>query len=393
MISFLNLVIVISIIFSIYSRNLKAEQVVSFPKPIVGCTHNNFTYNPGDKFDDGCEAKCICQSHGHIECVPRCAPDPGYDELFCKLLTDPDDPECCKISVCDKKDQEVDKSGIHIDLAEAYNSTSVKVRVVIPNADNQTNSHLSVLYSMMTLNETESEKVNDSRHWETVNVDGEIIKSIASDVFEIDVAGLVPQTDYFIKITHFNSSSNTVFVRTFPPGVDITFNGCFHGNQTYEAGQVFYSGCEYKCVCKEGGLRECEERCPVYIDTVGYENCDWVPAPEDPCCTVPDCDKENKKKESHDGEAEPFCIGEDNKVYNVGITWEYGTCLKRVCKCLLMSNGSTTVECEGGCAPLPSNAQNATPECPSPQLITPKDPCLCPYVVCHNNINRKFIQL
>lgn len=171
---------------------------------------------------------------------------------------------------------------------------------------------------------------------------------------------------------------------------DVLVSGCFHGNKTYETGEIFFLGCEYKCICREGGLTECEERCPIYIDTVGYENCEWGPAPEDPCCTVPLCDKENKKPLPHDSNSEPFCMSEGGKVFAVGQSWESGTnCMKKFCQCAILPNGTTTVRCRGGCAPLPANAMQPTPECPDPRLITPDHECLCPYVVCNNNLNRK----
>lgn len=357
-----------------------------------GCLHHNKTYKEGDSFNIECQLKCLCQSGGRVQCLPRCATEPGYDENFCRLVTDPDDPECCKISVCDKKDIPIDKPEIIIDSAEAFNSTSVKLRVMIPILKNGfLGSTLKLLHSIVSINETESEKDNDSRKWNTIEIAEEAIKVIATDIYEVDIGGLASQTDYLMRIVFNQTSSNTVFVRTYPPGIDISFNGCFHGNQTIEVGQVFYEGdCEYKCVCREGGLRECEERCPVYIDSVGYENCDWGPAPDDPCCTVPICDKSKKKNTSDDPDAEPFCLSEGGKVYKIGQSWDTGTsCLKKSCQCALLQNGTTAVQCKGGCATLPANAQQPNEQCPSPQIVQPDDPCICPYVVCHNNINRK----
>ena len=364
----------------------------SHHRPIDGCLHENKTFKEGESFTIECQLKCLCQSEGRVQCQPRCAPDPGYDETMCRLVTDPDDPECCKISVCDKKDMINDKPEIIIDSAEAFNSTSVKLRVIIPILKNGIlASTLNLLYSVVPVNETESEKESESRKWNTTEISEEAIKVIATDIYEVDIGGLDSQTDYLMRITFNHTSSNTVFVRTYPPGIDITFNGCFHGNQTIEVGQVFFEGeCEYKCVCREGGLRECEERCPVYIDAVGYENCEWGPAPDDPCCTIPICDKSKKKNVPDDPDTEPFCVSEAGKVYKIGQSWDTGTsCLKKSCQCALLSNGTTAVQCKGGCAALPDNARQPSEQCPSPQIVQPDDPCICPYVVCHNNINRK----
>ena len=130
---------------------------------------------------------------------------------------------------------------------------------------------------------------------------------------------------------------------------------------------------------------------PVYIDAVGYENCDWGPAPDDPCCTVPICDKPNKKNTPEDPDAEPFCVSEGGKVYKIGQSWDTGTkCLKKSCQCTLLPNGTTEAQCKGGCASLPANAQQPSVECPAPQIVQPDDPCICPYVICHNNMNREL---
>lgn len=73
--------------------------------------------------------------------------------------------------------------------------------------------------------------------------------------------------------------------------VKSVFQGCFHHNQSYNLGEVFYQGCEHKCICREKGFIECQDRCAVYIDTIGYEGCDWIQSEEDPCCSVPLCNR------------------------------------------------------------------------------------------------------
>ena len=63
---------------------------------------------------------------------------------------------------------------------------------------------------------------------------------------------------------------------------------------------------------------------------------------------------------------------------------EGNPCLRKTCKCLLLPNQTTVIECEGGCGDIPSSALTSSRDCYRPQLIHPQDPCLCPYVVCNN---------
>lgn len=72
-------------------------------------------------------------------------------------------------------------------------------------------------------------------------------------------------------------------------GVRGVLGVCVHRNRSYAEGEVFVDGCELRCVCREGGLLECRDRCEVFIDTVGFEGCEWLPSEEDPCCVVPVC--------------------------------------------------------------------------------------------------------
>ena len=54
-------------------------------------------------------------------------------------------------------------------------------------------------------------------------------------------------------------------------------------------------------------------------------------------------------------------------------------------------NNVTEIKCKNNHCPeiLPS-VLKPNDDCPSPKLIQTNDPCVCPYVVCENNINRKY---
>ena len=266
------------------------------------------------------------------------------------------------------------------------------------------------------------EDENSKLEWIRKDVDGGSMRQIGPRSFEFEVSSLAPATEYLIKITSRrgadNLTSNTLLVRTFPPGIDSSFSGCFHGNKTYEVGQIFFDGCAYKCTCREGGIRECEERCPVYVDTIGYDDCLWKPAPDDPCCTVPVCERNHTLPSSTStttqmtpmstvatqsspmtsmttAQSSPlplrqFCVlGEE--VFAIGRTWQdFSECIKKSCTCLLLPNGTTAIQCMSGCPEIPPSALKPSIECSKPSLITPNNPCLCPYVVCHKSKNRKF---
>ncbi|RWS13599.1 epidermal cell surface receptor-like protein [Dinothrombium tinctorium] len=368
---------------------------ISVEKPLIGagCHHNGITYKTNESFTEGCESRCKCKPGAKLECKPRCPTFVGdSDKKFCQLMPDPDDPECCKIAVCDVREgARKDNPSIILDSAEPFNSSSAILRVILPkeNVSNETQLELNYakVDSEMTV-ENEKLKLN----WIIKIINKDTIKSAANNGHEIRVDDLSPATEYFIKVVNLkdNSSSNTVVVRTYPKGIDSSFNGCFHGNKTYEVGEQFFDGCEYKCICREGGLRECEERCPVYIDTVGYENCEWGLAPDDNCCTVPICDKVPKlpKKPLIEPESEHFCAAKNGKIYTLDQTWEEGEgCLKKRCKCVQLSNGTVSENCKGGCATIPPSALKPTLECQKPEMVIPDDPCLCPYVVCNHNTN------
>lgn len=347
-----------------------------------GCYHLNHTYSVNETFHLGCELKCLCKANEQVECVPRCFEDPGYDKDFCFLRPDPDDPECCKISVCNHNNTFL-KPDFLIEMAESLNSTTIKLNVLLNFTHNDNDVRL--FYRQILPNETEIDASgNGGALWTNRTLTPEMI--LATPVGsppqskEVILTGLQPETDYSIYFMASGGDvSNTVVVRTFPSGIDHTFKGCFHGGQIIEVGEVFESDCEYKCVCREGNIRECVERCPVYIDLIGYENCKWIQSTEDPCCTIPICET----KESQ-------CTTEDGKSFKVGDTWTLGFgCLKKTCTCVTDEFNMTEIRCKSGCPEIPPSVLKPTAECASPQIFRPKDPCVCPYVVCKNNINRK----
>lgn len=178
------------------------------------------------------------------------------------------------IAVCDNKEPGAphDNAALILESAEPFNSTTVRLRVILPSASSNVSKSadndallqaphkltLQLLYAKAEAHFTETER--QKLHWEAIQVIGSELRVVATNVYEVDVSGLEPSTEYFTKVidSSSNETSNTVVVRTYPPGIDASFSGCFHGNHTYEIGQVFYDGCEFKCTCRENGIRECE---------------------------------------------------------------------------------------------------------------------------------------
>lgn len=78
-----------------------------------------------------------------------------------------------------------------------------------------------------------------------------------------------------------------------------------------------------------------------------------------------------------------MCVISTNEVYRVGDIWESADgCKMKICRCTQFPNGTTSIQCQSECPPLPPNAHIPTARCPHPILIKPDGPCKCPYVSC-----------
>ncbi|KAH9423888.1 hypothetical protein DERP_005472 [Dermatophagoides pteronyssinus] len=355
------------------------------------CHHSNQTYNVNETFNIGCELKCLCQTNGQIECQPRCFDDNnnnGYHEQYCHLRPDPDDPDCCKISICDYNST-ITEPKLLIEMAESINSTAIKFRLLLFNLNNNNDNdddNLTINYG----------RFNQTIESDNITYQNEIITKkmqtiITNDSKEILLTNLQPETDYSVYFQLKKYQSNTVVVRTFPNGIDHTFKGCFHGSDIIQVGEIFYDGdCEFKCICKEGGIRDCIERCPIFVDLIGLENCHMIQSPDDSCCTIPICDGNNNEQQPSIQSIPNGCLSENGKHYQIGDQWTNGDgCMEKTCTCMFNKlNNTTEIKCKNHHCPeiLPSILK-PNDDCPSPKLIQTNDPCVCPYVVCENNIN------
>ncbi|XP_076470008.1 uncharacterized protein LOC143300296 [Babylonia areolata] len=69
-----------------------------------------------------------------------------------------------------------------------------------------------------------------------------------------------------------------------------TFNFCQFNGKTYDKGQIWYQGCDFKCTCEDTATNNyrCVSRCPEYENL--DPSCTFEPDPEDPtCCSIPRC--------------------------------------------------------------------------------------------------------
>ncbi|XP_076313883.1 uncharacterized protein LOC143226591 isoform X3 [Tachypleus tridentatus] len=391
------------------SSNSGSFKGLKVPVRQDGCKFKNETYKTGERFMDGCEGSCTCEGGGRIVCVPRCSlvVTSGPN---CRELPDPSD-SCCRIMVCDPEGPSQnlpDLTGllVKIESAEALNASVVRLRVAIT-PDNTNTEHSDTVIQVWYAHTTESRQDQSDNKWMKQKFFLRDLLLVEPGVYDVNIRDLEPNSQYYMKVMKQPKGglvdtvpagalfSNTVSVKTFPPQVQGVFQGCFHHNKNYDLGQVFYDGCELKCVCREEGRIYCQDRCEIYIDTVGYEDCKWGPAPDDPCCTIPYCgdqiDELNKMTEAPALPTPPphaMCLSEDGVHHQLGDTWELESgCKRRVCTCVLNFKGVTMVKCEGGCPPIPVDAHQPSPDCPQPVMITPDDPCLCPYIVCNNAVN------
>ncbi|XP_054711339.1 uncharacterized protein LOC129220928 [Uloborus diversus] len=385
--------------------DLNSLQNGTLDQPVLfdGCEYNNVKYDRGVQFEDGCEARCYCEGQGNLTCVPRCNVL-STGGPACREIPDPDD-HCCKIMVCSFPGNPAEPEGLPLKIlsALAQNGTSIRVRLGLS---------MSQLPAMVGRDIFEvwykksSDSENQLSQWNKKLISENELNEVQKGVFEFDINELMPQTDYYIKVgkdnhgttsLKMNDFSNTVNVKTFPAAVKTVFQGCFHHNKSYNLGEIFYQGCEHKCICREKGFIECQERCAIYIDSIGYEGCDWIPSQEDPCCTIPMCNRRKipllPDERTHVlGNTDNLCVIDSNEAYRVGDIWESGDgCKMKICRCTLLTNGSTSIQCQSDCPPLPPNAHIPTSRCPHPVLIKPDGPCDCPYVSC-TEAPRRIVQ-
>ncbi|XP_037079036.1 putative epidermal cell surface receptor [Pollicipes pollicipes] len=291
-----------------------------------GCVDGNDTYPVGGRFYHGCEQTCFCELRGRARCVPRCQRPLFRHGAFS------DDPlcfekrmdECCVIAACasasapptDETEDEEEGSDPCSAIMCDENYVCERVKKEGENAEARTQA---MCVCPPGFDET--------------SVDGD--KACKPGVTS--------------------------------PRVLANVTGCTYGNATYQPGDEFFDGCEFKCMCNSEEKIECQARCSrrASDDTAPDAGCRLVPDPDDPCCQTMLCERP-------DGESSPEpagCVFEGRE-YAVNSTFEQG-CEGR-CRCL----GAGEVACVPRCA-LQTPPEGAT--CTS--RPDPADSC-CNITVC-----------
>ncbi|XP_022659207.1 putative epidermal cell surface receptor isoform X3 [Varroa destructor] len=357
------------------------------PASAQGCEYNGHRYEPNEDFDNGCESRCSCIGGGHVACEPRCHQEIGdSDDSNCVIISHPVD-SCCKILSCP------DTPG------EAPLKSAQDIQLIVEQVKIFNESQLAVGFIARAGQQPPSAQV-----WFKKQSDNEDrwvkrkYKLTASDGYLLDVPGLEANTAYLFKVVVSKAKSNTVRARTSLQHTHRLASGCLHNNQTYEVGQHFDIGCEERCVCERAGMVECQKRCKVYVDIVGYQHCRFEDSPDDRCCKVPVCDSANHPNDDYDdssvGKASShgrtFGFPEFNVTCSdhTGLPHKVGETFFHDCheKCICQVNGKAL------CRPLECHRDvecSAVDSIDSSDFV-PKPPNCCPPTKCKSGISDEF---
>lgn len=81
----------------------------------------------------------------------------------------------------------------------------------------------------------------------------------------------------------------------------------------------------------------------------------------------------------------------NGREYPVKTTWEIGLgCLRGICICIVNRDGTTKVDCIGGCPHIPDQLV-PTSVCPNPKIVPANKPCTCPAVSCRQFDSSRFL--
>ncbi|KAJ8302722.1 LOW QUALITY PROTEIN: hypothetical protein KUTeg_019118 [Tegillarca granosa] len=193
----------------------------------------------GQTWQDGCTYNCICSdsSTGTYRCTERCAHYPQLPPT-CTMIADPNDA-CCETAYCTPKS--IPTAAPHLQ----------------PTLQPGLNPNLTPLPGQTFAPQTLKPG-----------------QTLAPGLTPVPGNTLAP-----------NPNNNTN-----PSGQTPVVHACIYNNQYYQQGQMWFDGCNSKCVCENGitGFYRCQERCRKYISLPS--TCTLVPDPNDPsCCKVPSC--------------------------------------------------------------------------------------------------------
>uniref|UniRef100_T1J5W1 Epidermal cell surface receptor n=1 Tax=Strigamia maritima TaxID=126957 RepID=T1J5W1_STRMM len=339
-------------------RGRKLEDKVTGLNNDIHCEINGYQMSIGQEINDGCRRMCKCQEGGTTSCTPISCPytqppqvsgclDWRYDRDFVPKLNN-----CCAEAIC------LAKVPVPTGIACEYNGRSfVNFEPIppsfVPSCDLEcrcmngnvscesrcapvpSQPPLTLTCIMLTAEILPLPHDKCCKAWQCPN----LMMGNHEEDFDSLQGSFLPslkttpsgknfaQNPFLVPVAH-EEGSDAIFKTGFHPGDDPTFPG-FTNMQNFPINTAF------------------------------------------------------SEKECQTAEGPPRVVGEQ---------WEESPgCRSRRCICVLLSNGSTNVECTGGCSPIEKYLK-PTSGCPLPVLVTPNDTCFCPYVMCNKTDSGSSIQ-
>lgn len=200
------------------------------------CEYKNKSYGIEETFFDGCEKKCICSEALEVDCLPRCpsmdSSSTGYPsniDPLCSWVEDPKD-SCCKVLACES--QAVSQKAPHpssLMTTPAPSVSSPPTPVILQSLLSSDHPPL------------ESSSLDFKRRSSSSPMSG---SSSSSSSSSSNSGGNTPTANHSHRADGCRSESN--------PGV------------YRRKGEVFFVGCDSKCVCTHSGVIQCEPRCSLF---------------------------------------------------------------------------------------------------------------------------------
>ncbi|KAK7505814.1 hypothetical protein BaRGS_00003085, partial [Batillaria attramentaria] len=400
--------------------------VPTTPNPNAFCVYNGVAYRQGQSWDVGCDKVCRCENAmmRHVTCTDRC---PSYPSVRdgCVLKTDPQD-SCCQVLDCPPKINP-DTHMLVPPLPPVVTGKNEPPPQGIPNFVN--GGSPTCVYNGVPYNQGQS--WDDGCTYSCVCVDANEGKYICSE--KCPRFDNLPATCTLVQDTQ-NPCCKSAFcpdlkppttvapnpntaspgttpvgqTPTTPPPTPAPEGVCVYGNNYYKQGQMWFDGCEKRCVCEDTtrNFYRCDQRCSKY-DNVPAE-CRLVADPQDPtCCEIPECPLSPTRGTTsgyvkpdvtpptglivgsapiptptptqHPGDTTPQPLPATgcyykNQAYSKGQTWDDGC--DYTCECLDDMTGA--YRCTDKCPP----QTNSLPDPNRCRLVRdPNNPC-CPVPYC-----------
>ncbi|XP_046585152.1 uncharacterized protein LOC124292144 [Haliotis rubra] len=276
--------------------------VITTPAPAF-CDYKGQKYNQGQMWYDACSFKCTCDNAraGYYRCVNRC---PQYDNVpaDCTMMSDPQDPMCCKVPKCI--------------FTPTSGGTSGQGNIPTLSPGHFINQKPGGNPSGVGYCEYQGKRYQQGDKW----LDGCQLKCECQDedsgLYKCTercprYADMPPQCKLIPDFTDpccqkpscdFSGTSGSLSghgdLKTPAPGYFTPSPGytgtpipayCVYSGAKFFQGDTWNDGCDKRCRCEDSvkGLYVCNDRCPQYGSLPAQ--CSFIADPKDQCCRVPSC--------------------------------------------------------------------------------------------------------